>query len=96
MNLSYRRNLTPQLSLVMNVTDVFRSQKSVVVTDTATLKERTVGRYDGRIAYIGLSWRFGGPPHNREGREGREGGRAGHGRGSEGWHGAPPAGGPEA
>jgi len=65
LNLSYRRNLTPNLSLVMNVTDVFSSQKMETIIDTATLQERNIRRFDGRIAYIGLSYRFGGVQQNR-------------------------------
>jgi len=86
LNLSYRRSITPALSLVMNVSDVFSSQKIDTVTDSATLKERALRRFDGRIAYIGLSWRFGGVPQRpRDGREGPDG---------EGWRGGPPPGGP--
>ena len=84
LNLSWRRNITPTLSLVMNVTDVFSSQKMETVTDSVTLKERAIRRFDGRIAYIGLSWRFGGVPQGR--REGPPDG--------EGWRGGPPPGGP--
>ena len=86
LNLSWRRSITPALSLVMNVTDVFSSQKMETVTDSATLKERSIRRFDGRIAYVGLSWRFGGVPQRpRTGREGPDG---------EGWRGGPPPGGP--
>jgi hypothetical protein len=60
LNLSYRRNITQALSLVLNVTDVFSSQKMETVTDSTMLKERAIRRFDGRIAYIGLSYRFGG------------------------------------
>jgi outer membrane receptor for ferrienterochelin and colicin len=88
LNLSYRRSITPALNLVFNVTDVFRSQKMDTVTDTATLKEHTMRRFDGRIAYIGLSWRFGGVQGGGQ-RQGREGQGHEGGRGGEGWHGAP-------
>jgi hypothetical protein len=59
-NFSLRHNLTPALSLVMNVTDVFNKQKVETITDTDTLKETNLRRYDGRIVYLGLSWRIGG------------------------------------
>jgi outer membrane receptor protein involved in Fe transport len=86
LNLSWRRSITPALSLVVNVTDVFSSQKMETVTDSATLKERAIRRFDGRIAYVGMSWRFGGVPQRpREGRDGPDG---------EGWRGGPPPGGP--
>jgi outer membrane receptor protein involved in Fe transport len=86
-NLSWRRSLSRTLSLVMNVTDVFSSQKMETVTDTAALRERSIRRFDGRIVYVGLSWRFGGVQGspNRERRDGPDG---------EGFHGGPPPGGP--
>jgi outer membrane receptor protein involved in Fe transport len=92
LNLSYRRAITPALSLVFNMTDVFDSHKMETVTDTATLKEHSIRRYDGRIGYIGLSYRFGGAQGGgqREEREEREG----RGRDGAGWHGGPPPGGP--
>jgi len=87
LNLSYRRAITPALNLVFNVTDVFRSQKVETITDTASLKEHTLRTSAGRIAYIGLSYRFGGVQGAGQRREGR-------GQGGEGWHGGPPPGGP--
>jgi outer membrane receptor protein involved in Fe transport len=89
MNLSYRRTLTPSLSLVVNVNDVFRSQKMETITDTTYLKQHTITRFAGRTAFIGLSYRFGGfqggaQRQRGEGGEGREGG----------WRGGPPPGGP--
>ncbi|TFW34907.1 TonB-dependent receptor [Massilia horti] len=59
-NLSVRHSLSPALSVVMNMTDIFNSQKMETITDTATLKETNVRRFDGRIVYVGLSYRFGG------------------------------------
>ena len=89
LNLSYRRNITPALSLVLNVTDVFRSQKVETFTDTASLQEHSIRRSDGRVAYLGLSYRFGGV-------QGSGGNRRREGRGpdGEGWQGGPPPGGP--
>jgi outer membrane receptor protein involved in Fe transport len=89
MNLSYKRALTPSLSLVMNVADVFRSQKMETITDTDYLKQHTLTRYAGRTAFIGLSYHFGGVQGQRRERgpdgEGHEGGFRG---------GPPPGGGP--
>jgi outer membrane receptor protein involved in Fe transport len=94
MNLSYRRAITPALNLVFNVTDVFRSQNVETFTDTVSLKEHTIRRAAGRIAYLGLSYRFGGVQGSRrEGREGHEG-REGRGPDGEGWRGGPPPVGP--
>jgi outer membrane receptor protein involved in Fe transport len=87
LNLSYRHSITPALNLVFNFTDVFRSQKMETVTDTATLREHALRRFDGRIAYIGLSYRFGGVQGGGQ-RKGRDGQHDG-----EGWRGGPPPGG---
>jgi outer membrane receptor protein involved in Fe transport len=59
-NFSLRHALTPALSLVMNVTDVFNANKIETITDTDLLKETSIRRSAGRIAYLGLSYRFGG------------------------------------
>lgn len=83
LNLSYRRTITPALNLVFNVTDVFRSQKVETITDTASLKEHTLRTSAGRIAYIGLSYRFGGVQGGGQRREGR-------GPDGQGWRGGPP------
>jgi outer membrane receptor protein involved in Fe transport len=89
LNFTYKRNLTPALALVFDVRDVFRSQKMETVTDTEYLKQRSLTRYDGRMAYIGLSYRFGGVQGGGQ-RQGRERG----GPDGEGWRGGPPPGGP--
>ena len=90
---NYRRNLSPTLSLVLRVSDIFDSQKNEVVTDTATLKEHALRRADGRIVYLGLSWRFGGVQG-----QGRRQGPEGEGwrppPGGPGGFGGPPGGGP--
>ena len=59
-NVSYRRTLTPALSLLVNVTDVFNSNKIETITGTDLLKETNVRRSGGRLVYIGLSYRLGG------------------------------------
>ena len=78
-NMSYRHNLTPQLSMVMNVTDLFDSNKMATRINTSYLNEQSERRYDGRIVYIGLSYRFGGINNNGGNR--REGGRREPGQG---------------
>ena len=87
LNFTYKRSLTPQLSLVFDVRDVFRSQKMETITDTTYLKQHSITRYDGRMAFIGLSYRFGGVQGGGQRREGR-------GPDGEGWRGGPPPGGP--
>jgi outer membrane receptor protein involved in Fe transport len=59
-NLSLRHTLTPRLNLVMNVTDLFDSNKTATTIDTPLLRESSVRRFDGRLVYIGLSYRLGG------------------------------------
>lgn len=56
---TYRRNLTPALSLVLNVNDVFDSQKTESITETERLREYSVQRFNGRMVSVGLSYRFG-------------------------------------
>jgi len=80
-DLGYRRNLSQSLTLVVNARDIFSSQKQETVTDSATLKEYSVRRFDGPTVFVGLSYRFGGVQSNRR-QEGPPG---------EGWR--PPPGG---
>lgn len=56
---SYRRNLSPALSLVVNINDLFDSQKMESITETDVLREYSIRRFGGRMAYVGLSYRFG-------------------------------------
>ena len=88
-NVSLRHALTPALSLVLNVTDVFNANKIETITDTDLLKETSIRRSAGRIAYLGLSYRFGGPAGAAAGRRGPgqnrgDGGGAGFGSGPRG------------
>ncbi|MES2756061.1 MAG: TonB-dependent receptor [Pseudomonadota bacterium] len=78
-NLSYRHALTPALSLVFNVTDVFDKNKIETVTDTALLQETNLRRSQGRIVYFGLSYRIGGAEGAQQ--PGRRGGPRGPGGG---------------
>ncbi len=61
-NFSVRHALTPALSLVMNVTDIFDTNKIETITDTDLLQETSVRKADGRVLYIGLNYRIGGVP----------------------------------
>jgi len=58
-DLSYRRTLSPALSLVVNVNDIFDSQKTEMITETDRLREYSIRRQDGRLVFVGLSYRFG-------------------------------------
>ena len=59
-NFSLCHVLTPALSITLNVTDIFSTNKNETILDTDLLQETQVRRADGRVAYIGLSYRFGG------------------------------------
>jgi outer membrane receptor protein involved in Fe transport len=59
MNVSYRRTVTPALSLVMNVTDIFDTNKNETITDTPLIQDRSFRKADGRVIYLGLSYRIG-------------------------------------
>jgi outer membrane receptor protein involved in Fe transport len=67
VNLSLRHAITPALNVVLNVTDAFNTNKIETITDTDLLKERNLRRYDGRVMYLGLSYRFGGAGGRRPG-----------------------------
>ena len=93
-NTSFRHTLTPQLTLVANVTDLFNTNKNKTVVDSSTLQETSVRRFDGRIFYVGLSYRFGGAASKqREDGEPRFRGRGGEGGPPGGGPGGPPGGG---
>ncbi|MGW8390467.1 TonB-dependent receptor domain-containing protein [Pseudoduganella sp. HUAS MS19] len=70
LNLTWRHAITPQLALMVNATDVFNSNKMSTITDTYALRERSLREFDGRIIYVGLSYRFGSATGTR--REGGE------------------------
>lgn len=81
-DLNYRRNLSQALTFVLNVNDLFDSQKIETVTETAALREHSVRRFNGRMVFAGLSYRFGsfgGAGRRPDGPGGP--GRAGPGRG---------------
>ncbi len=83
-NLSLRHTLTPRLNLVMNVTDLFDSNKTETVIDTPLLRENSVRRVDGRLLYVGLSYRIGGVAGNAERQPNERGEARGRPAGSEG------------
>ena len=60
VNFSLRHAITPMLNVVLNVTDAFNTNKIALSTDTDVLKESNVRRFDGRVIYLGLSYRMGG------------------------------------
>lgn len=85
-NLSWQHVLTPRLSLALNVTDLFDSNKQESIVDSDVLRSTSVRQASGRIAYVGLSYRFGGvtgaPQRGRDGMrrmDGQGGGMRGRG-----------------
>lgn len=87
-NMSWRHTVTPQLTLVANVTDLFNTNKMQTIIDSDTLRETSTRRFDGRVFYVGLSYRFGGTAssgeHREEGWGPRPGGPGGPGPGAGG------------
>jgi outer membrane receptor protein involved in Fe transport len=72
-NMSLRQALTPRLSLLATVTDLFNTNKMETVVNSATLQETSTRRFDGRVFYLGLSYRIGGPNKEAEPSEPRFG-----------------------
>jgi outer membrane receptor protein involved in Fe transport len=60
LNLSVRHAVTPRLSLVGTVTDLLSTNKMETIINSATLRETSTRRFDGRVFYVGLSYRLGG------------------------------------
>ncbi|MET0321113.1 MAG: outer membrane beta-barrel family protein [Duganella sp.] len=77
LNMSVRHALTSQWNLVANVTDIFDRNKMETVINSTTLRETSTRRFDGRVFYVGLSYRFGGVNSNRNEGEGNFGPRPG-------------------
>lgn len=95
VNLSVRHMVTPQLTLVANVTDLFNTNKMETVINSNTLRETSTRRFDGRVLYVGLSYRFGGASAASESNEPRFGpgrGPDSGGPGGPGGAGGPPPG----
>jgi len=84
-NLTLRRQLTPALSAVININDIFNSARIATITDNDILHETSVRRYDGRLLYVGLAYRFGGVTGNQERRGPGQGGRGMRGGGGGGF-----------
>lgn len=94
VNLSVRHTVTPALTLVANVTDIFNTNKMETVINSATLRETSTRRFDGRVVYVGLSYRFGGTTSSSDKEEGGWGGPRPGGPGGPppGGFGGPPPG----
>lgn len=60
-NLHYRLPLSATLTLVVSVNDLLDSSRIETSTVTDRIDETIVSRPNGRIAFLGLAYRFGGP-----------------------------------
>jgi outer membrane receptor protein involved in Fe transport len=61
LNLGYKRELRPDLSLVVTVSDVLDGQRLRRIVTTSQLQDTYERHQIGRIAYFGLVYTFGGP-----------------------------------
>ena len=59
LNLGYRHKFNDNLSAVVTVQDVLRTQRDRVVIDTATLKDRFVVTPRTQAVFVGLTYSFG-------------------------------------
>jgi outer membrane receptor for ferrienterochelin and colicin len=60
VNLGYKRQLAPSLSLIGTVSDLFEGQNTRRNLQTSTLEDRYQRQQRGRILYLGVSYSFGG------------------------------------
>ncbi|MDI7776523.1 outer membrane beta-barrel family protein [Asticcacaulis sp. EMRT-3] len=60
LDVGYRHEISKKLALVATVSDLFNSQKQKRVFDTPTYVGTYERRQSGRLAYVGLSYTFGG------------------------------------
>jgi outer membrane receptor protein involved in Fe transport len=63
-NAGFRHSFTPGLSAVLNLSNLFDSQKRKTILDTAGMHDVAVHRMPGRIVYLGLVYSFGGAEEN--------------------------------
>ena len=62
MNLGFRQDLSDErISLVATVSDVFRTLNRKTEWTTPLLTQSTVSSRDSRVAFLGLTYHFGGP-----------------------------------
>ena len=60
MDLGYRHQFRPNISVSATVTDVFASRKFVGILESPELSQRNTFRPEGRIFFVGLSWSMAG------------------------------------
>lgn len=69
LNLGYRRKVSDKLSLVVTVQDAADTFRDAVITETATLRDRSERLPRVRTAFFGLTYTFGRPSQNGRQRE---------------------------
>jgi outer membrane receptor protein involved in Fe transport len=67
VNLGYKHDFRPDLSLVFTVSDLLNSQRTVRRNSSPSLVEVFERHQYGRIAYVGLTYAFGGPKKGKSG-----------------------------
>jgi len=65
INIGYRQQLLSTLAAVATVSDVFNGQRYVRTVVTPTFTEDYRRALQGRVAYVGLVYTFGGTPKNK-------------------------------
>lgn len=66
INLGYRRKLTDTLAFQLTVRDLLDESKDVQTYETPAFTDRTERIFGGRVAFIGLTWNFGGPSRQQD------------------------------
>jgi len=67
VNLGYKHDFRPDLSLVVTVSDLLNSQRTIRRNASASLVETFQRHQYGRIGYVGLTYTFGGPKKGKSG-----------------------------
>jgi outer membrane receptor protein involved in Fe transport len=65
-NAGFRHSFTPGLAAVLNLSNLFDSQKRKTILDAAGTHDIAVHRLPGRIVYLGLAYTFGGAKENAD------------------------------
>jgi outer membrane receptor protein involved in Fe transport len=66
INLGYRRKLNDTLALQLTVRDLLDESKDITDYETDAFTDRTERVFGGRVAFIGLTWTFGGPSRQQD------------------------------
>jgi outer membrane receptor protein involved in Fe transport len=72
-NLTYTRKFTPLLTMIINATDIFSSNRNESQTNSDRLRQTSITRYDGAVIYVGFRYQIGGVTGNNRQQTRREG-----------------------